>query len=146
MEQKTKKILDKWALRKIKFLPPLESLNDSDFTFLYIMNNYMEEENVKFVNVSKLSELNQVSLPAISKQLNKLESEKLIKRTIDIFNRRNTKVSITEYGLKVLKESEEKVVDFYDRIVNKCGEEQVCIFSNVLEIIYQEAKGGTKEC
>jgi len=116
MEQKTKKILDKWALRKIKFLPPLESLNDSDFTFLYIMNNYMEEENVKFVNVSKLSELNQVSLPAISKQLNKLESEKLIKRTIDIFNRRNTKVSITEYGLKVL------------------------------EIIYQEAKGGTKEC
>ena len=91
----------------------LNNCSQVEYIVLLKIEEYLEENKTNFVNVTKLSELLNVSTPAVSRVLKSLESKKYIARNIDVFCRRNTKIKITELGKTGIQESD--VIDIENR-------------------------------
>ena len=75
--------------------------------------------------VSSIAKNLHVSSPAISRTLTSLENKGYVVRCIDINNRRNTGVMLTEEGHDVLAKEYEKVNDVFGEVIDSMGEEKI---------------------
>lgn len=103
----------------------LVGLNPSDYFMLFTIDNYLEKNNIDSIYVSKIAELLNISVPAVSKSLKKLEEKKAIKRSIDLFSRRNTSVKITKNGKDLLKTNNERITNIVDKILEKVASDDI---------------------
>ena len=103
----------------------LIELSPSDYFLLFNISEYLNENKQDFIYVSKIAEIQDISVPAVSKVLRKLEENKYIKRTIDMFCRRNTKVKLTPSGLKILEQNNKIVEELVEDILAKVSEEKI---------------------
>ena len=83
------------------------------------------EENKEDVYVSSLIHALKVSPQAVSKLLRSLEEKDYIVRTVNINDRRNISVNITEAGIQALHYAQESLHAFADKIIDRMGEENM---------------------
>ena len=114
-----------YSFGNLDFSKFLNNCSKSEYVVLSKIDEYISENKVDCINVTKLSELLNVSTPAISRVLKSLESKKYIVRDIDIFCRRNTLVRLTEIGIEELKKCNDSLNSVFDNyFVNLSSEEQ----------------------
>ncbi len=114
-----------YSFGNLDFSKFLNNCSKSEYVVLSKIDEYISENKVDCINVTKLSELLNVSTPAISRVLKSLESKKYIVRDIDIFCRRNTLVRLTDIGTEELKKCNDSLNSVFDNyFVNLSSEEQ----------------------
>ena len=111
----------------------LNNCSQVEYIVLLKIEEYLEENKTNFVNVTKLSELLNVSTPAVSRVLISLEGKKYIARNIDVFCRRNTFVELTAKGKKVL---EKNIKQINDVLVKAFGSE----LNNTIDFLIEVGK------
>jgi DNA-binding MarR family transcriptional regulator len=119
----------------------LEGCSQSEFNTLVTIEQIEAEK----VNVNKIAESLKVSMPAVSKTLKNLESKKLIKRKIDVFCRRNTKIKITELGKSELAENNDRLNKIFDTYFLQLPNEEQEMLINSIEKMYKVFNEKLKE-
>ena len=110
----------------------LNNCSQVEYIVLLKIEEYLEENKTNFVNVTKLSELLNVSTPAVSRVLKSLESKKYIARNVDVFCRRNTKIKITDLGKSELAENNDRLNKIFDTyFLQLPNEEQEMLISSI---------------
>ena len=115
----------------------LNNCSKVEYVVLLKIEEYMEENDVDYVNVTKVSEMLNVSTPAISRVLKSLENKKYIIRNVDIFYRRNTHVKLTELGKEELKNNNDKLNEIFDSYFLQLSEAEQEMFINSVEKMYK---------
>ena len=115
----------------------LNNCSKVEYVVLLKIEEYMEENDVDYVNVTKVSEMLNVSTPAISRVLKSLENKKYIIRNVDIFCRRNTHVKLTELGKEELKNNNDKLNEICDSYFLQLSEAEQEMFINSVEKMYK---------
>ena len=115
----------------------LNNCSKVEYVVLLKIEEYMEENDVDYVNVTKVSEMLNVSTPAISRVLKSLENKKYIIRNVDIFCRRNTHVKLTELGKEELKNNNDKLNEIFDSYFLQLSEAEQEMFINSVEKMYK---------
>ncbi len=77
------------------------------------------------IYVSSLADSLATSVSMVSKTLRTLEEKGWVVRSIDPTNRRNTYVSLTDYGRLLLVEEKDRVMAVNHRVITALGEERV---------------------
>ena len=126
-----------YSFGNLDFSKFLNNCSKSEYVVLSKIDEYIEVNKVDCINVTKLSELLNVSTPAISRVLKSLESKKYIIRDIDIFCRRNTLVRLTSTGNKELKECNNKLNSVFDSYFNEISSEEQDAFVHSIEKVYK---------
>lgn len=103
----------------------LVDISPSDYFFLMRLSEFLEDENQDYIYVSKFAEISNVSVPAISKNIRKLEEARYLKRQTDVFCRRNTKVKITPKGYQVLEKNNKIIAEIVDEIIKQIGIDKI---------------------
>jgi DNA-binding MarR family transcriptional regulator len=81
--------------------------------------------NSSFVKSSELSKELDLSPPTITKLLNDLEKKKYIERNIDLNNRRNIQICLTEKSVSIIEEINKIYDEYFNGLINLYGEEGV---------------------
>ena len=115
----------------------LNNCSKVEYVVLLKIEEYMEENDVDYVNVTKVAEMLNVSTPAISRVLKSLENKKYIIRNVDIFCRRNTHVKLTELGKEELKNNNDKLNEIFDSYFLQLSEAEQEMFINSVEKMYK---------
>lgn len=115
----------------------LNNCSKVEYIVLLKINEYLEQEKVSFINVTKLSELLNVSTPAVSRVLKNLESKKYILRNIDVICRRNTRVKLTKLGKDELIKSNDRLNEIFNNYMLDLTKEEQEIFVKSVEKIYK---------
>ena len=108
----------------------------AEYIALSNLYEHMKVCGVNKLNVKEIAELSNVSMPAISRLLKGLETKKLIKRNIDYICRRNIDVKLTEKGIKIVEEMNEKLSNFYSTGFNKLSLEDQQNILKSYELLY----------
>lgn len=117
-----------------KKLPLSVLLNDiscGEFVLIAAFLRYEEANQGKHITVNELACELDVSIPAVSRMLKKLEMKNLILRETDKDCRRNTLVVITDNGLRLFKENENTIRNLATRILNQFTEEEIDLMLNL---------------
>lgn len=126
-----------YSFGNLDFSKYLNNCSKVEYVVLLKVNEYLETNNTDYVNVIKLSELLNVSTPAVSRVLKSLESKKYIIRNIDVFCRRNTRVKLTELGKTELNKCNDKLNEIFNSYFFELTKEEQEIFVNSVEKIYK---------
>lgn len=76
------------------------------------------------VQVSVLAKKMGISLSGMSRKLREMEERGYIARTVDLEDRRNTLVTLTEKGEEVFRSSNERWAEFFTRVTERLGFER----------------------
>ena len=98
-------------------------------------HNRQKGENT--LTITELAEKMNVKAPAISRTLKALEDKRLVERTVNQADRRNTHVRLTEPGKKTLAECEHMMDDFAGAIVRKMNREDLERLIGYLNELYR---------
>ena len=104
-------------------LPPTGVINKGEFYVLQHVFQQMGRKGVNYVTPTELSEVMEVTKPAISKMLNVLEDKGYIERQQDSKDRRAVYVTLTENGQGVREESMKIVRQAVNRIIQQMGDQ-----------------------
>ncbi|AHM57995.1 transcriptional regulator, MarR family (plasmid) [Peptoclostridium acidaminophilum DSM 3953] len=88
------------------------------------------------VTVSMISELLEISKPAVSQMINVLEEKGLVDRITTKKDRRVVYVKLTDAGVQSLKKAMESYMTNINGIFEKMGEEDTAEFLRLLEKFY----------
>ena len=97
--------------------------------------------------ISSIAESLHVSSPAISRTITSLENKGYAERCVDIQNRRNTGVKLTEEGRKVYLQECENVCRVFNEVTESMGEEkitQLITLADELRISFEDALSKSK--
>ena len=95
----------------------------TEFYVLQHVFQQMDRKGVNYVTPTELSEVMEVTKPAISKMLNVLEDKGYIERQQDSKDRRAVYVTLTEKGQGVREESMKIVREAVNRIIRQMGDQ-----------------------
>lgn len=95
---------------------------------------YGETENIR---VSALVEELEVPAPAVSRSLKSLEQKGYICRQVDIQDRRNTFVLLTDAGLALSNEIEEIMDAYANAVFERIGEESSELLKTYMKLLIQ---------
>ena len=98
-------------------------------------HNRQKGENT--LTITELAEKMNVKAPAISRTLKALEDKRLVERTVNQADRRNTHVRLTEPGKKTLAECERMMDDFAGAIVRRMNREDLERLVGYLNELYR---------
>ncbi len=147
LDQKVTIINTFHSLTLLNFSPVLDSVSQSEF-FVMIAVEKMSEYNKKNTGrVSSIAESLHVSSPAISRTITSLENKGYAERCVDIQNRRNTGVKLTEEGRKVYLQECENVCRVFNEVTESMGEEkitQLITLADELRISFEDALSKSK--
>ena len=107
---------------RMEFL--FEEISQREFMMLERIIGH-ESTPDKGIFVSELAQLLHVSTPAVSRMLKSLEDKKLIQRTVDSADRRNTMIFVTPFGFEVLEKQEAILDQMMGSVVRKMGYEKM---------------------
>ncbi len=126
-----------YSFSNLDFSKFLNNCSKVEYVVLLKMEEYIEENKVDYINVTKLSEILNVSTPAVSRVLKTLETKKYIIRNIDIFCRRNTHVRLTDLGREELTKCNETLNNIFNIYFDSLSSIEQEAFVNSVEKIYK---------
>jgi len=95
--------------------------------------------NRDHAGVTDLGEHLGVSSPAASQMLERLVDEGLIQRSEDPDDRRMKKITLTEKGARVMKESVSALLDWLEQLAENLSEEEKRQITSAMELIITKA-------
>ena len=115
----------------------LEKISGSEYMLILTVKNHcVLHPDQPGIYVSELAKQLDVTVPAVSNILRKLERQSLIRREVDENNRRNTYVIITESGEEVFYKNKNLLFDFRTKLFDKIGRDKITrITSDLSELI-----------
>ncbi|MCZ4371741.1 transcriptional regulator SlyA [Vibrio diazotrophicus] len=92
-------------------------------------------------NVSQkcLAEALEIELPSLMRTLNQLEEQSLITRYSCKSDKRARIVRLTEDGISLLKQMEEKIVEVRSQLLNNISDEEIKMLSSILDRVSHSA-------
>lgn len=114
----------------------------SEFMMLKLIKSHSDEN--EGITVSMISELMEISKPAVSQMINVLEEKGYVERVTTKKDRRVVHVRLTEKGEKCLKKAMDSYMKNISVIFEKMGEDDAAEFLRLLEKFYQIASGYAK--
>lgn len=108
----------------IKF-QPMRQISLGEFTLLKAIKDKCEENKGFSITPSDLSSSLKNSKPATSRMLNLVEDKGLIIRKSEKKDRRIVYIQLTELGMKVLEEEEERFKILIEKVMNKMGKDDM---------------------
>lgn len=137
MDNGKKEIADKLLLaftqlRKSKFHPKgVCGLTHSETVLLFCIKKSLkvQEDGIK---LSELSKKLRVASPTVTQQINSMEKDGFVKRTMDLTDRRVVRVSLTEKGEETIKKANDKFWKFLMGLVEYLGNEKGNEFAELL--------------
>lgn len=109
-------------LRAAGGIPLGGSLSRMEF---FTLSALLHQEETGPMRVSGLSEALQSAGPGVSRLLGNLERRGLISRTVDPEDRRSTRVSLTDEGRQVCRQTEAVVSAYTRRVLDRMGREEM---------------------
>ncbi len=101
-------------------------VSQSEFFALQIIYKYQQEyPDKEGIYVSELAEKLRIASSQTSRMLRNLEKRKLIKRSVDAKDRRNTYVVLTDEGENVWRHTKKCLMAYVKRVQNGMGEEKI---------------------
>ncbi|MCG7408179.1 MarR family transcriptional regulator [Paenibacillus sp. ACRRX] len=89
------------------------------------------------MRVSEISSLLRVASPTVTQTLNGLENKGLIERVMDKQDRRAVRVKLTEAGIKLTEEGEQRFADHMNGLIAYLGEEDSGQLVELLKKVYE---------
>lgn len=125
------KIIRKELLKSIsltrKVLSKFNNKNISEGSFLILTtieeNGILNKEGVKWIKMSELAMILNMSQSALTKNTKMLEKAGYIQKINAASDRRSKKIALTNNGKIKLEEAKKTIYDFPDQLINKLGEE-----------------------
>ena len=125
-EQLRKEILQKLIYpKKIPLSVVLNELSPAEFTLIASFKSYEKSNEGKHITVNELASNINISVPAVSKTLKKLEDRGLIQRITNKECRRNTFVVISEKGEDLYRYNKEKITLVLDKLMSSFSIEEI---------------------
>ncbi len=123
------------------------------FTLEVLHNTAKKKDHAGGVSASELAAMLHMSGPAVSRMLRSLEEGGLIERSIDLEDRRNIVIRLTEKGEVTRDKTHEQMREMMDRAIEKMGTENMRtlldLFARLADIMEEEIKlsqEGEREC
>lgn len=113
-----------------KFLP--SNLSHGECFIIMKLNELNKE-----ITISDISDVLNVSPPALSRTIKHLEEKKYIKRVIDEKDRRNNFLKLSSNGKKIATKVENCMKEYYQIIYDNLGEKRLNDFLKCLNDIYE---------
>lgn len=94
---------------------------------------YQSEQENKKINVTELSANLKMTKSAVSQLISKLEKKSLIKRKINIFDKKINYITLTEQAKVSYENSQKKYSEIVNKVLEKMGENDSKDLSRLLE-------------
>ncbi|MCR3757673.1 MarR family winged helix-turn-helix transcriptional regulator [Clostridium felsineum] len=137
MDKSKKEVADKLLLalnqvRKIKFYPKdADGITHAEMMLLVCIRKSLKiDENG--VKVSQLSKKLRIASPTVTQQINSMEKNGFVQRSMDLNDRRVVRVQLTEKGEEHLKKAEKDFWKFVEELVEYMGNEKSDKFADLL--------------
>lgn len=130
--------------RKNVFKHPdyLDKLTVNDMAILGTMWSHLSEhEGVQTVGIAQISRQLNISKPATTQSINRLEDKGVVERVILKSDRRSTSLKFTEKGLNLFQKEKKRVDDMMEEVVVRMGENDTVKFIELLDkfkVIFEE--------
>lgn len=125
-----------------------QTMPAAEFHTMFSIRSLTEEENTDAIPVSRLLDKNSVTPQAMSKMLKTLETKGYIERHTSQANRRNTLVTITPKGQRLLEVTEENAITFVSEMEKKIGADKMNEFFELSDMFFsalEEVRDNFKE-
>lgn len=125
----------------------LPNINHGDYAILKAIDNGSEKKDSRGTKVSCIARGMNVPMPAVSRGLKLLEYRGFLKRAVDLEDRRNTYVFLTDEGKGILEEADAIMTDFADAVFGKMGEDNVNRLNQFLRVFLEtsQAEAATRK-
>lgn len=127
------------GMRKLNFSRMLPDISHGDFCVLSRVNGGCCGEG-NALRVSDIVKKMQIPAPAVSRSLRNLERHDWIVRTVDVKDRRNTYVQITEAGRTLVAQVEGTMDDFSRAVFGQFGEDRLMEMNGYLRRFLETAR------
>lgn len=112
-------------IQKVNISSMME-VSKGEFFALQIIAGYQKKHPEREgIYVSEIAGNLRIASSQTSRMLKNLEERKLIGRSIDTKDRRNTYVFLTENGREVCQRVHEKMNSYFESVLNQMGEERI---------------------
>lgn len=112
-------------IRRVNISTIIE-VSQSEFFALRVLYKYQEEHPEKEgIYVSELAVKLRIASSQTSRMLRNLEESKLIGRSVDTKDRRNTYVFLTKEGEEVLRRTRKRLMAYVKCVENEMGEKKI---------------------
>ena len=120
-----------------------ESRGTVDLSYKEMMYLYMIDLT-EDCTVSKLADMINVSLPAVTKRINSLEERGLVQRTRSEGDGRVKTVTLSERGAALSKRMDDVFYPILDRFAERFPEEDVARFCMMLDMLSDDIEGAIR--
>ncbi|MGN0648796.1 MAG: MarR family winged helix-turn-helix transcriptional regulator [Oscillospiraceae bacterium] len=110
--------------------PMLNGMTIAEFSLMLCMERYEYEENSSITVAEAASRLN-VSVPAISRLLNKLQVRGYIERRADTVDRRSVRIAATQQGRELFSKNKRNCIEIFDRVLRQFTDEELRLYSEL---------------
>lgn len=114
-----------FRMKKIHLSAMLESVSRGEFSTLEILAQSAEQAAESSVCVSDLAQMLLSAPSAVSRMLRGMEKKGLVKREIDLSNRRTTYVLLTEKGMAVRQSEIARLDTMLEQVISRMGEAEI---------------------
>lgn len=116
------------------------NVNHGEFNLLYGIDQCMKKKSTDKIKISEIVKFLKIPNAAVSRVLKSIESDGMIIRTVDVVDRRNTYVELTEKGRNLIDNAMKFIDEFYSRVILKFGEEKLSKLQEMLTECRETAK------
>ncbi len=118
-------LLSMERLSRIKSDGVIIGMTPSEFSVLCCTELFPKKNSGTAASVADIAACMGVSVPAVSRTLRSLQERALIERTVDEYDRRSVRVTITQEGRDQLRDNMARVVETLNRILSVFTEDEM---------------------
>lgn len=113
------------SMKRLHWSSLLQDVSDHEFGLLMMILRFQKQNpEIKGIYVSDLAKKLCITKSAVSKMLGNLEKRELIERAVDLDNRRNTFVYLTEKGNELCQVQHKRMRTFLKQVEAELGEQR----------------------
>lgn len=103
----------------------IEGLSPPEFSVLCCVGEFPLKNGGRPSSVADIASMMKVSVPAVSRTLRSLQEKGWIERTVDEFDRRSVRVTLTPTGEEMMRANMKRVVEVLNRILSVFTPEEI---------------------
>ena len=131
-------------IRRFHFGELLKDMSEGEYKTLEILSKCEACKGEDGSGVSAMAASMKVSPPAVSRLLKNMEAKGYIRRSVDLKDRRNTRVEITQEGIEKREACRKMNSEFTNRVIERMTPEKMTemlkLFNQMVDIMEDEVK------
>lgn len=127
-------------LKHLNFPSALGLMPPSEMMLLAEIAKLMKSRPEEPVTASDIARVLEVSAPAVSRTLNRLQEKRYIERLAHPGDRRNVRIILTGEGAAAVEENMEKVKVFLERALLHLSDDEIARMSALFEKLFEAMK------